>query len=128
MTQVKAHAIHCSTLSQDSAILPMRRFHNFCFFVPFALFLGCTGAVAETLHVRQLPDALKEVWAKNKPDMNENSRCAAAFDSPYDHTRMIMRCSIYMRMGAEAERRALASCEEERKRRAMISTCRSVRE
>jgi hypothetical protein len=78
--------------------------------------------------VRQLPDALKEVWLKNKPDMNENSRCAAAFDSPYDQSRMIMRCSIYMRMGAEAERRALAYCEEERKRTGVTSPCRVVKD
>ncbi|NDB70644.1 MAG: hypothetical protein EB015_22085 [Methylocystaceae bacterium] len=78
--------------------------------------------------MRQLPDAMKEAWAKNKPDMNENSRCAAAFDSPYDQSRMIMRCSIYMRMGAEAERRALAYCEEERKRSGVVSPCRIVKE
>ncbi len=64
----------------------------------------------------------------DKPDMNENSRCAAAFDSPYDQSRMIMRCSIYMRMGAEAERRALAYCEEERKRSGVVSPCRIVKE
>ena len=100
----------------------------FCFFAALTLLLTCSGVAADTLRVPQLPDALKEVWVKNKPDMNENSRCAVAFDSPYDQRRMIMRCSIYMRMGAEAERRALAYCEEERKRTGIVSTCRIVKE
>lgn len=104
---------------------PLRKF---CSIAVLALALPCASAGAETMPVRQLPDALKEVWAKNKPDMNENSRCAAAFDSPYDQSRMIMRCSIYMRMGAEAERRALAYCEEERKRTGVASPCRIVKE
>mgnify|MGYP000496943813 CR=1 FL=1 len=87
------------------------------------------SALATPTHaLRQLPEALQGVWASTKPEMNANSRCAAAFDSQTDTARMVMRCSVHMRLGAEAERRALAYCQEERERKGVRSPCRIVQE
>ena len=83
---------------------------------------------SDTVALRQLPEMLHAIWDKTKPEMNENSRCAAAFDGQSDPTKMIMRCSVYMRMGAEAERRALAYCEEERTRKGVHMPCKIVKE
>jgi hypothetical protein len=87
-----------------------------------------TGYNFETIELRRLPETLHGIWNNTKPDMNENSRCAAAFDSHSDPSRMVMRCSVYMRMGAEAERRAIAHCEEERARRGVHMPCKIVKE
>ena len=34
-----------------------------------------------SIHVSELPDSLRSVWKELKPEMNEMSHCAAAFDS-----------------------------------------------
>lgn len=81
-----------------------------------------------TIELRQLPEALHFIWDKTKPEMNENSRCAAAFDSHSDPAKMVIRCSVHMRMGAEAERRAMGYCEEERSRKGVHMPCKIVKE
>lgn len=84
-------------------------------------------ALADTLHPRQLPPALQGVWTRTQPEMQASSRCAAAFDER-EGERMTLRCSVHMRMAAEAERRALRYCEEDRARLGIRSPCRLVRE
>jgi len=37
-----------------------------------------------SMHVSELPDPLRSVWKELKPEMNEMSHCAAAFDSHSD--------------------------------------------
>lgn len=88
----------------------------------------CRAWAYETVPLRQLPNVLRTMWSDTKPQMNENSRCAAAFDNQYDLNKMTMRCSIYMRMGAEAERRAISYCEQDRARKTIAAPCRIVTE
>lgn len=85
-------------------------------------------ATEAVLHPNQLPPALLGLWERTKPEMNENSRCVAAFDSFSDGQRMSLKCSVYMRMGAEAERRAFLYCEEDRAKKGIHAPCRLVRE
>lgn len=95
------------------------------------LLAGCLALPVQafdTITPRQLPEMLRSIWGKTKPEMNENSRCAAAFDGHSDPARMVMRCSVYMRMGAEAERRAIGHCEEERARKGVQMPCKIVKE
>ena len=73
-----------------------------------------------------LPEALRQQWNDLRPSFNENSRCAAVWDAGGDATRQALKCSIYMRMGSEAERRALAACEEFRTEHAIRAVCRLV--
>lgn len=93
-----------------------------------AAFLPSLPAFAQsapTVHLSQLPGPLRDVWYRTKPEMNDASRCAAAFDVG-DPEKMVMRCSVYMRMSGEAERRALRYCEEKRAELRIRGACALV--
>lgn len=78
-----------------------------------------------TVPLAQLPAPLQGVWWRTKPEMREPSRCAAAFD-PGDRDRMTLQCSVYIKLGAEGERRAMRYCEEKRRELRIRSTCAIV--
>jgi len=75
--------------------------------------------------VAQLPEALKAVWQRTLPEMSATSRCAAAFDGS-EGLKMTLQCSIYIRMAAEGERRALRLCEDKRRELGIQAPCRLV--
>ena len=78
--------------------------------------------------VKNLPDDLRQVWNSLKPEMQATSHCAAAFDSQTDSDKMVLKCSIYIKMSAEGQRRAMRYCEEERAERRIKAPCRLVEE
>jgi hypothetical protein len=80
------------------------------------------------IHVSELPDPLRSVWKELKPEMNEMSHCAAAFDSHSDGEKMAFRCSIHIKMSAEGERRAMRYCEEKREEKGIKMPCKLVEE
>lgn len=80
-----------------------------------------------TVRLRELPEPLRAVWERTRPEMTEPSRCAAAFD-PGDRDRMALRCSVYVRLGAEGERRAMRHCEEARQELRIKAPCAIVKE
>jgi hypothetical protein len=81
-----------------------------------------------TIHLSELPDPLRSVWKELKPEMNQNSHCAAAFDSHSDGEKMAFRCSIHIKMSAEGERRAMRYCEERRAEKNIRMPCKLVEE
>ena len=81
-----------------------------------------------SIHVSELPDPLRSVWKELKPEMNENSHCAAAFDSNTEVDRMVFKCSIHIKMSAEGERRAMRYCEEKRAEQGIKMPCKLVEE
>jgi hypothetical protein len=81
-----------------------------------------------SIHLSELPDSLRSVWKELKPEMNENSHCATAFDSHTDGERMAFRCSIHIKMSAEGERRAMRYCEEKRAEKGIRMPCKLVEE
>jgi hypothetical protein len=81
-----------------------------------------------TVHLSELPDPLRSVWKELKPEMNDNSHCAAAFDSHSDGEKMAFRCSIHIKMSAEGERRAMRYCEEKRQEKGIKMPCKLVEE
>jgi hypothetical protein len=81
-----------------------------------------------SIHVSELPDPLRSVWKELKPEMNEMSHCAAAFDSHSDGEKMAFRCSIHIKMSAEGERRAMRYCEEKRVEKDIKMPCKLVEE
>ena len=81
-----------------------------------------------SMHLSELPDSLRSVWKELKPEMNENSHCATAFDSHTDGERMAFRCSIHIKMSAEGERRAMRYCEEKRAEKGIRMPCKLVEE
>ena len=80
------------------------------------------------IHLSELPDPLRSVWKELKPEMNEMSHCAAAFDSHSDGEKMAFRCSIHIKMSAEGERRAMRYCEEKRAEKGIKMPCKLVEE
>jgi hypothetical protein len=82
-------------------------------------------AESPVYRVSQLPEALKAVWQRTLPEMTPASRCAAAFDAG-EGPKMTLQCSVYIRMAAEGERRALRLCEDKRRELGIGSTCRLV--
>jgi hypothetical protein len=104
---------------------------------PISMLIGllCTSLLAvaapgnyPVVKVKNLPDDLRQVWNNLKPEMQPTSHCAAAFDSQTDSDKMVLKCSIYIKMSAEGERRAMRYCEEERAERRIKAPCRLVQE
>jgi len=81
-----------------------------------------------TMPVSELPDPLRSQWKIVKPEMNDMSHCAAAFDSHTDGDKMAWHCSIYIKMSAEGERRAMRTCEEKRAEKGIKMPCKLVEE
>lgn len=79
-----------------------------------------------SVHLKELPDVLKRVWYLNKPDMSDQSRCAAAFDGYGDPDKATMQCSVHIRMAAEGARRAMRYCEEKRSELKIRDACKIV--
>jgi len=78
------------------------------------------------VRVAELPQLLRDQWRGMAAEMNENSRCAAAFDGASDASRMILKCSIHIRSASEGARRAMRYCEDDRQRLGVRSACRIV--
>jgi hypothetical protein len=81
-----------------------------------------------TVPFKELPQALRVAYLDNKPEMNDRSRCAAAFDASGDPDKMTLKCSVYIRMAAEGARRAMNYCEEKRQELRIKAPCRVVKE
>jgi hypothetical protein len=94
--------------------------------------LACGLAQASStfpvVHLKDLPEPLRLHWAGLKPEMQSTSHCAAAFDSHSDTDKMVMKCSIHIKMSAEGERRAMRYCDEQRAERKIKAPCRLVEE
>ena len=76
--------------------------------------------------LKDLPQGLRLEYQQQKPQMNKESRCAAAFDSHSQADKMTLMCSIYIRMAAEAERRSMNYCEEKRTELKIHAPCKIV--
>ena len=79
-----------------------------------------------TVSLRDIPQPLQELYMTYKPEMNAYSHCAAAFDGHTDGEKMAFRCSIYIKMSAEGERRAMHYCEEKRAEHKINAPCRLI--
>ena len=81
-----------------------------------------------TIHLKELPDALRGNWNSLKSEMNENSHCAAAFDSNTDGDRMVFKCSIHIKMAHEGARRAMRYCDDARAEHHIKMPCKLIQE
>ena len=81
-----------------------------------------------SIQLSELPDPLRSVWKELKPEMDQMSHCATAFDSHSDGEKMAFRCSIHIKMSAEGERRAMRYCEEKREEKGIKMPCKLVEE
>ncbi len=74
-----------------------------------------------------LPKALQLSWQVNKPSLGKFGQCAAAFDSRTEDAKMAFACSIYVKLTAVAERKAIQNCDEQRATRHIKAPCQLVR-
>ena len=74
-----------------------------------------------------LPNSLQLSWQANKPSLGKFGQCAAAFDSKTDDAKMAFACSVYVKLTAVAERKAIQHCDEQRVARQIKAPCKLVR-
>ena len=82
----------------------------------------------QTVSLSRLPESLQQQYKKIQPEFTDKSHCAAAWDSTSDGDKMAFRCSIFIKMSAEGERRAMRYCEERRAEKNIKAPCRLVQE
>ena len=74
-----------------------------------------------------LPNSLQLSWQADKPSLGKFGQCAAAFDSKTDDAKMAFACSVYVKLTAVAERKAIQHCDEQRVARQIKAPCQLVR-
>ena len=96
--------------------------------VCLALLDGFTLAqgAGSTIRSRDLPSSLYDYWAKQRPDMGSTGHCAVAFDSSTDERKMAYGCSVFIKMSAQGERKALQYCETMRETNQIKAPCQLV--
>ena len=110
----------------------MSRYQKWMWVVCWSFWLGGAWAGSgsingyPTVSLQNIPQPLQELYMSYKPEMNQYSHCAVAFDSHSDGEKMAFRCSIYIKMSAEGERRAMHYCEEKRAEHKINTPCRLV--
>jgi hypothetical protein len=85
----------------------------------FLAFLSLLGfsVLAESydlpkIKYRDLPGPLQMAYKNEKPNLGEIGRCAVNFEDMKDESKMVFTCSIYVKMSAVAERKAMERCEQ----------------
>ena len=61
---------------------------------------------------KDLPNTLQSAYKNEKPNLGEIGRCAVNFEDMKDESKMVFTCSIYVKMSAVAERKAMERCEQ----------------
>jgi hypothetical protein len=79
-----------------------------------------------SIALHEIPESLQEQYMKLKPEMTQYSHCATAFDNHSDGEKMAFRCSIYIKMSAEGERRAMRYCEDRRTEQKINAPCKLI--
>ena len=74
-----------------------------------------------------LPTSLQTSWQVNKPQLGKFGHCAAAFDSRTDDNKMAFACSIYVKLEAVAQRKAIQHCDEQRAARNIKAPCQLIK-
>jgi len=103
------------------------------FWVPLLASVLTGAAMAEPyvypgVQLRELPNALQDAYKREKPNLGDIGRCVVAFDSNVAQEKMVFTCSIYVKMSAVAERKAMERCEGLRETRGIKGPCRVVNE
>ena len=80
------------------------------------------------VHSHDLPGALQKAYRNEKPNLDEIGRCVVSYDSSTDQEKMIFTCSIYVKMSAVAERKAMERREQMKENRGIKGPCQVIRE
>lgn len=79
-----------------------------------------------TIRVSDLPDAIHKLYKREEPNFTDKSHCAAAWDSTTDGDKIAFKCSVFIKMSAEGERRAMRYCDEIREQKKIHAPCRLI--
>ncbi len=90
-------------------------------------FLALADEERKQIAPELLPRALQLSWQANKPSLGKFGQCAAAFDSRTEDAKMAFACSMYVKLTAVAERKAIQHCDEQRVARQIKAPCQLVR-
>ena len=80
------------------------------------------------VHLHDLPSALQEAYRNEKPNLGDIGRCVVSYDNSIDQEKMIFTCSIYVKMSAVAERKAMERCEQRKEKRGIKAPCKVIKE
>jgi len=78
--------------------------------------------------LHDIPGPLIEAYKHEKPYLGDIGRCVVAYDSSVAEEKMIFTCSIYVKMSAVAERKAMERCEGLRSSKGIKAPCRVINE
>ena len=78
--------------------------------------------------LHDLPSPLQEAYRNEKPHLGEIGRCAVSYDDSMDQEKMVFTCSIYVKMSAVAERKAMERCEQMKTARGIKAACKVISE
>jgi hypothetical protein len=80
------------------------------------------------VHLHDLPGPLQEAYRNEKPNLGDIGRCVVSYDSSMDQEKMVFTCSIYVKMSAVAERKAMERCDQIKTARSIKSPCKVISE
>jgi hypothetical protein len=79
-----------------------------------------------TIKEKDLPSELLHAYAQEKGNLGEIGRCAVSFDSTSDQDKMVISCSIYVKMSAVAARHAVERCEAQSREKRIQDKCKVI--
>lgn len=85
-----------------------------------------TSGLYPVVKYREVPSPIQALFAQNEPELGDVGSCATAFDSLSDDDKMVFTCSIFIKILAEGERRAIKRCEEMKDAKAIKAPCRII--
>lgn len=88
--------------------------------------LFAESSVYPTVKLGDIPNAVLQMYKREEPNFTDKSHCAAAWDSATDGEKIAFKCSVFIKMSAEGERRAMRYCEEIRGQKKINAPCRLI--
>jgi len=82
------------------------------FFVLMAITAKADSYDFPKVKYKDLPNSLQLAYKNEKPNLGEIGRCAVNYEDLKDESKMVFTCSIYVKMSAVAERKAMERCEQ----------------
>jgi hypothetical protein len=73
-----------------------------------------------------VPQAVQQLYKREAPNFTDKSHCATAWDSATDGDKIAFKCSVFIKMSAEGERRAMRYCDEIREQKKINAPCRLI--
>jgi hypothetical protein len=105
---------------------------NRCLFLIAYTLLAVAGSTSQaeslypTIKLSEVPNAVLQMYKREEPNFTDMSHCATAWDSTTDGDKIAFKCSVFIKMSAEGERRAMRYCDEIREQKKISARCRLI--